>query len=136
MKPKTIKTVYWASTIFFALFAIFDGIGGVTRQQAGVDAMHMLGYPVYFLTISGVAKLLGAVAILQTKYKTLKEWAFAGFAFQCLGASISWSFVGAEAFFIIFPVIVLAIMGVSYYFWKKYEQLKANAYFHENSYSK
>lgn len=136
MKPKTIKTAYWISTIFFALFAVADGIGGVTRQQAGIDAMNMLGYPVYFLTISGVAKILGAIGILQTKYRTIKEWAYAGFAFQCIGASISWSFVGAEPFFAIFPLIVLAIMFVSYFFWKKYEQVKANSYIHENSYTK
>ena len=129
MNPKTIKTAYWISTSIFALFALMDGIGGVTRQQAGVDAMQMLGYPVYFLTISGVAKLLGVAGILQTKYKTLKEWAYAGFAFQMLGAFASWSFAGGETFNIIFPLIMLAIMCVPYYFWKRYEQLKANSFF-------
>lgn len=136
MKPKTIKITYWISTVFFALFAIVDGIGGVTHQQAGVDAMNMLGYPVYYLTIAGVAKLLGAAGLLQTKYHAVKEWAYAGFAFQCIGATVSWSFVGAEPFFIIFPMIMLAIMFVSYFSWKRYGQLKANSYIHENSYTK
>ncbi|RPD38223.1 DoxX family protein [Chitinophaga barathri] len=136
MKPKTIKITYWILTSLFALFAIFDGIGGVTRQQAGIDALNMLGYPAYYLTIAGVAKILGAIGILQTKYTTIKEWAFAGFAFQSLGASASWSYVGAEPFPVIFPLFVLAFMFVTYFFWKKYEQVKANAYFHTNSYTK
>lgn len=52
---------------------LMDGIGGITRQQAGQDILKHLGYPMYALTIFGVAKILGAIAILQTKFKTIKE---------------------------------------------------------------
>lgn len=124
MKPQTIKTAYWISTVIFALLAIMDGFGGVSRQQPGVEMMQKLGYPVYVLTIVGVAKLLGAAAILQTRYRTIKEWAFAGFAFNFLGAFASQAFSGSSTFEVVFPIIALAIMLVPYFFWKKFEQVR------------
>jgi hypothetical protein len=57
MKPKTLTTRYWIFTIIFALMIFLDGIGGISRQQAGIDAVKHLGYPVYLMTIAGVARL-------------------------------------------------------------------------------
>ncbi|HTB32975.1 MAG TPA: DoxX family protein, partial [Bacteroidia bacterium] len=48
-----------------------------------------LGYPVYFLTILGVWKILGVIAILVPKFKLVKEWAYAGFFFAMTGALAS-----------------------------------------------
>ncbi|RPE05731.1 DoxX family protein [Chitinophaga lutea] len=130
MKPKTIRITYWIATGIFALLMIADGIAGVTRQQAGIDAMGMLGYPVYFLSIVGGAKLLGAVAILQNRFRLIKEWAYAGFTFNFLAASVSWAFAGFGAFETTFPLIILGIMCVPYFFWKKYNRVQ-----HDKGYS-
>ena len=119
MQTKTRNTFYWIATIIFALLMIMDGIGGISQQQAGKDVMIKLGYPIYFLLISGTAKILGAIAILQPKYKTIKEWAFAGFTINFICASVSWAISGAGAFEIIFPLIILAIMFIPYMLWKK-----------------
>jgi hypothetical protein len=124
MKPRTIKITYWTATIIFALLFLMDGIGGVTRAQDGVAVLNHLGYPVYLMSIVGVAKLLGVVAILQTKFRTIKEWAYAGFSFNFICAFASRAFVGDSTFEVIFPLIVLALMFVPYYFWKRYDQLK------------
>ncbi len=124
MKPKTIRITYWIATGIFALLMIMDGIAGVTRQQAGIDAMGMLGYPVYFLSIVGTAKLLGAAAILQNRFRQVKEWAYAGFTFNFLAASVSWAFAGYGAFETTFPLIILAVMCVPYFFWKKYNRVQ------------
>lgn len=124
MKPKIIKILYWITTIFVALLFFMDGIGGITRQQAGIDVMKHLGYPIYALTIFGTAKLLGSVAIVQNRFKTIKEWAYAGFTFNFIGAALSRAFVGDSTFEIIFPVIIIGITFIPYYFWKKMEQLK------------
>lgn len=123
MKPSTIKITYWILTSIFALFMLLDAYGGLTRQQAGVDAMQALGYPVYILNIVGFAKLLGAIAILQTKYQTIKEWAFAGFAINFIGAGASIAYVG-NIVGISFPLIALVILFAVYFFWKKYETVK------------
>jgi hypothetical protein len=55
----------------------------------GVYGISHLGYPVYFLTILGVWKLLGVVAVLIPKSPLLKEWAYAGFFFAMSGAVFS-----------------------------------------------
>ncbi|MBC6491199.1 hypothetical protein ACFSQD_14435 [Flavihumibacter stibioxidans] len=57
------------------LFLLFDGIGGVTHRhrQTGVALIKHLGYPVYFLSIAGIAKLLSVPAIQQSKYITSGE---------------------------------------------------------------
>lgn len=126
MKPKTVKNLYWGFTIFFGLLMLMDGIGGVTRQQDGQDALKHLGYPIYALTIFGVAKLLGTVAIVQNKFKTIKEWAYAGFTFNFLGAFASRAFVGDSMGMVIAPLIALAIMFIPYFLWKKYEKINGN----------
>ncbi|MDN3579757.1 DoxX family protein [Mucilaginibacter flavus] len=125
MKPKSVKITYWILTILFALAMAGDAYGGITKQQAGVDVLKHLGYPIYFMVFTGFAKLLGVIAILQTKFKTIKEWAYAGFAFTFLGAIASRGFVGDPLSQLIPPVVVLIILFITYYFWKKFDQLKA-----------
>lgn len=124
MKPKTIKITYWILIVFYALINFADGIGGLTHQQAGVDVMNHLAFPVYFLDISGIAKIAAAIALVQPKFKTLKEWAFAGIAINFVGAFFARFYAGDGGFELIFPLIMLAIMFVPYYFWKRYEQVK------------
>jgi hypothetical protein len=73
MSTKAIKITYWVLTSLFVLAMLGDSYGGLTKQQAGQDALKHLGYPMYALTIFGIAKLSGALAILQTKFKPLKN---------------------------------------------------------------
>jgi DoxX-like family len=124
MQPKTIKTAYWISTILFALMMFMDGIGGVTLQQEGIDVMIHLHYPIYIMTLLGILKILGVVAILQTRFYAVKEWAYAGFAFNFIGAFFSRFAAGDGGFELFGPVIALVIFSVPYFFWKKYELLK------------
>jgi len=124
MTPKTVKIIYWILTVLFALAMLGDAYGGITKQQAGVDVLNHLGYPIYSMQIFGVAKLLGAVALLQTKFKTVKEWAYAGFSFNFISAFASRAIVGDALGLLAPPVVMLIIMFISYYFWKKYEALK------------
>jgi hypothetical protein len=116
MQPKTLRISYWVATIVFALLLVMDGLGGITRAQAGVDVLQHLGYPLYMLPMTGVAKVLAAIAILQTKFRTPKEWAFAGWAFTCIGAFVSRAAVGDTAE-LIYPVVFLAIAAVPYWLW-------------------
>ncbi|GJM32408.1 MAG: hypothetical protein DHS20C18_14090 [Saprospiraceae bacterium] len=120
---KKAKIFYWTSTIIFAFLMFMDGIGGITRQEAGVEIMKHLGYPIYFLSIVGTAKILGAMAIVQNKFKAIKEWAYAGFVINFIGAFASRAFMGDSTFETVFPLIALAITFIPYFAWKKYEQV-------------
>ncbi len=119
MQPKTMKIIYWIVTILFAGFMIFSGASELMQIESAQTVLISLGYPVYLNYILGIAKLLGAIALLQTKFKTIKEWAYAGFTIDLLGASASAWLSGEPALGIYFPFVFLAVMFVSYYFWKK-----------------
>jgi uncharacterized membrane protein len=122
IKPRTIKIVYWSLTILFSLAMLMDGIAGVVREETGQQVMRQLGYPVYILTIVGSAKLLGVVALLQPWFRTVKEWAFAGFTINFVGAMASWAFVSDDRTTLMPPLFMLVLLFVQYFFWTKYTQ--------------
>ena len=119
MTTRSLTVSYWIATVIFALLLVMDGIGGVTQMEEGKEVLRHLGYPMYLLTLTGTAKLLAAAAVLQTKFRTIKEWAFAGFAINCVGAFWSRTAVGDGVDLLIFPIVFLAIMLVPYVLWKK-----------------
>lgn len=116
---KKLTTWYWIATIVFALMMIMDGFGGVTQQEPGKEVLKHLGYPIYLLIIVGIAKLLGAISILQNKYTAIKEWAYAGFAINFVGAFASMAFVGDGVSLLIPPLVALVMMFIPYILWKK-----------------
>jgi hypothetical protein len=124
MNPKTIRVTYWTLNIIFCLFHVMDAGGGLAKAKAGVDAMNAMGYPIYLMVFLAVLKLLGVVALLQNQYKTIKEWAFAGFSFTLIGATVSHICVNDPVLFIIMPVVFLALLFALYYFWRKMELTK------------
>jgi hypothetical protein len=75
-----------------------------------------LGYPVYFLTIIGVWKLLGVIALLVPKFPLLKEWAYAGFFFLMSGAVFSHVAVGDPFKEDIPSLLLLVLTAVSWNF--------------------
>src|SRR5690606_20053909 len=119
MKKKTQKTIYWILTILFVLFMTMSGVSEIIGTEQGDQLFISLGYPLYLSVILGVAKLLGVVALLQPKFKTIKEWAYAGFTFDLSGAILSFIFIGAPIVATILPLLLLAVMFVSYTLWKK-----------------
>ena len=124
MKPKTVRIIYWIVTILFSLFMLFSGVVEIMQTGQAKEIMKHLGYPMYVNTIIGAAKILGAIAILQWKFRTVKEWAYAGFTIDIIGASASFYFAGDGIAATLMPFVFLAAMFVSYFLWKKIEQVK------------
>lgn len=119
MSKKGIKITYWITTILFVAFMVFGGVSGLIGSEAGDAVMIALGYPLYLNIILGIAKVLGGIALIQTKWYVIKEWAYAGFAFDIIGAGMSFLFAGMGLVMTIVPLITLALMFVSYSCWKK-----------------
>ena len=113
---KRNKIIYWIATIWLALGMLSTGIVQLLKTEEEVDMMMRLGYPVYFLTIIGVWKILGVVAVLIPKFPLLKEWAYAGFFIAMSGAIISHLISGDEAKEIFGPTLLLILTMVSWYF--------------------
>ena len=93
-----------------------SGIVQLLQIQMEKDAMVHFGYPFYFLTIIGVWKLLGVVALLVPKYPLVKEWAYAGFFFTMSGALFSHISVGDPVAQMIPAVLLLTLIVISWYF--------------------
>src|SRR5215467_5309402 len=83
------KITYWAFTILFILPVAGSGIGFLTLRPYAIEGMSHLGYPLYLIRFLGAAKLLGVLAVLAGVFPRIKEWAYAGFVFDLLGAFYS-----------------------------------------------
>jgi len=113
---RTKKVIYWISTLWLALGMTSTGVVQLFKLKADVDQIIHLGYPVYLLTILGIWKILGVMAVLVPKFPVLKEWAYAGFFFAMSGAAIS-HIVSGDRVSQIFPALLLLILTmVSWYF--------------------
>ena len=112
MSRKTLA--YWIVTGLFCAVLAFSGFAHFTHLEDIVEAMKHLGYPLYFMSIIGLAKLLGVVAVLAPAHPLLKEWAYAGFSFNLIGATASHAFSGDPLSHTVRPAIVLGLCVASY----------------------
>jgi uncharacterized membrane protein YphA (DoxX/SURF4 family) len=116
---KRNKIIYWISTLWLALGMLSTGTLQFFKGKAGaggLDSITHLGYPVYLLTILGVWKILGVIAVLIPKFPLLKEWAYAGFFFVMSGAIFSHMASGDSAKEFFGPTLLLILTMVSWYF--------------------
>jgi len=120
---KTKKIIYWIATLWLSLGMFATGLVQLFRMQSegavappGVYGITHLGYPVYFLTILGVWKILGVVAVLIPGFPLLKEWAYAGFFFIMSGAIFSHIAVGDPINEMWPSALLLVLTVVSWYF--------------------
>ena len=116
---KRNKIIYWVATIWLALGMVSTGAVQLLKAkegQGGVDMITHLGYPVYMLTIIGIWKVLGVIALLLPKTPLVKEWAYAGFFFIMTGAIFS-HIASGDPVKEIFPSLLLLVLTlVSWYF--------------------
>ena len=116
---KRNKIIYWIATLWLALGMISTGAVQLFKAkegQGGVDMITHLGYPVYLLTILGIWKISGVIAVLIPKYPLLKEWAYAGFFFVMTGAIFS-HVASGDPVTATLPALLLVILTVlSWYF--------------------
>lgn len=113
---KRNRIIYWIATLWLALGMTSTGIVQLMQVQQEVDMMARIGYPAYFLTIIGVWKLLGVIAILVPRFPLLKEWAYAGFFFNMTGAVASHLFSRSEAIELFGPTLLIVLTIISWYF--------------------
>lgn len=116
---KRNRIIYWVATIWLALGMLSTGIVQLVKAkegQGGLDMITHLGYPAYFLTIVGIWKIMGVIALLVPKNALLKEWAYAGFFFIMSGAIAS-HILSRDQMTELLPSLLLLILTiVSWYF--------------------
>lgn len=115
MKSRTI--VYWITTAITSFVLVSGGVLDAFHDSKTLEVVEKLGYPLYFLTILGVWKVLGGLVLLAPGLPRLKEWAYAGTIFDFTGATASHAFsqdYGAYGYHLIVPLVLTAIAMVSW----------------------
>lgn len=112
MNKRTIG--YWVATALTAFSYITGGAVDVARPDFAVEEITNLGYPVYFMVILGVWKMLGGIVVLLPKTPLLKEWAYFGMFLNLTSAAISHIVIGDPPGETALPLVILAIVATSW----------------------
>jgi uncharacterized membrane protein YphA (DoxX/SURF4 family) len=107
------KVVFWVSTGLVAALSVFAGFSYLSGSPQVVQGFTHVGYPQQLRIILGIAKLLGAVALVVPGFPKLKEWAYAGFTFAWISAFVAHYLAkdGLEAYM---PLVLLILLFISY----------------------
>jgi hypothetical protein len=112
MKGKVIA--YWVCTVVIALAIGSGGAAQAFRVPQNVEGMTALGYPLHFIVLLGVWKMLGAVTLLAPGLRLVKEWAYAGIFIDLSGAVVASAANGGAAFHIIAPLVLIGFLAASW----------------------
>lgn len=124
---KKTKIMFWVTTVI--IFIMEGVIPAFTSQtELAKEGIRHLGYPAYFGNALVVFKVLGALALVIPQVpKRIKEWAYAGFAFDFTFASISHAAIDGMDFQTFFPLIFLGLLTISYIYYQKMKSLSGNS---------
>jgi hypothetical protein len=119
--PKKTRTiVYFVVTALFCLQIGFTAYAQLRLPQVAAAFAH-LGFPDYFRVELSWAKLVGVVLLLAPVPSRLKEWAYAGFAFDLASAVIAHLAVGDGPEAWGWAAATGVLWGLSYFFWRRLE---------------
>lgn len=116
---KTSKFIFWTSTLI--IFSMEGLITGFTSQsEMAKEGIRHLGYPEYFGTALAIFKVIGAsILIIPQIPGRVKEWAYAGFAFDFIFAGLSLWVVDGFGPMLALPLVFLILLGLSYQHYHK-----------------
>lgn len=93
--------------------SVFAAFSYLSAAPEAVEGFRRVGYPQQLRIILGIAKLLGAIALVVPGFPKLKEWAYAGFSFAWMAAFVA-HYAAGERGPSVMPLVLLLILGVSY----------------------
>lgn len=116
---KRDKILYWTFTVLVSGAMLMSAFMYLTKNAELLKGFEAIGLPLYFVMILGVAKLLGAIALVVPGFERIREWAYAGFAFTFLGAV--WIHLATGTPWIA-PFVFLILLSISYFFRLRLQQ--------------
>jgi hypothetical protein len=116
---RSTKIWYWIFTGLFTAIMALSSIPNLMVNEQSIQIFTQLGYPVYLVAFLGLAKLLGVIALLVPGFPRIREWAYAGFAFDLIGATYSTIMTVGFHPNQMFMLIFFVLLGGSYYFYHK-----------------
>ncbi|MEO5683520.1 MAG: DoxX family protein [Chitinophagaceae bacterium] len=121
---KKLNILYWVFTGLYAAVIFLTAIPNVISNADSVNLIvKQMGYPAYFVPFIGVAKCLGAIILVIPGFPRLKEWAYAGLAFDLIAAVYSFIALGFPITGWLPLLLFFVVLGCSYFFYHK--RLKA-----------
>ena len=106
---------YWIITAILSFCIFSGGLAQALQVDGVIQGFKPLRYPTYFISLIGIWKVLGIIAILIPKFKLLKEWAYAGIFFTMTGAVISHIASNDVSVQIIAPVLLAVFTVLSWH---------------------
>ena len=116
---KNNNVLYWIVTGIFSAFMLSTSVPDILLIPDAIKFITHLGYPLYFVVFIGIAKTLGSIAILIPGFPRIKEWAYAGLAFDLIAAVYSQIAVDHFQLGILFMLLPLSFEALSYYLYHK-----------------
>ncbi len=116
---RKITIFYWICTVLILSMMLFSALQEIINGKQAVDFITHLGYPAYLNPFLGVAKILGAIAILVPGFPRIKEWAYAGFFIDLTGATYTFAATGQSAGSYVFMLVLYALLFGSYFLYHK-----------------
>ena len=103
---------YWITTGLLAAVSLFAGFSYLSGNPQAVQGFAHVGYPQQLRTLLGIAKILGAIALLVPGLPSLKEWAYAGFTFAWIAAFVA-HYLAKDGPIAYMPLFLLVLLAVS-----------------------
>jgi short subunit dehydrogenase-like uncharacterized protein len=107
------KIAYWAATGLVTIAALSGGISYLMTTPHAVENFQHVGYPQQLRILLGIGKVAGSIVLLLPRVPMLKEWAYAGFAFMWIAATVAHYLAGDGALSLL-PVALIGSLAVSY----------------------
>jgi hypothetical protein len=119
---KKYKIMFWVTT---AIIFIMEGVlvALTSHTEMSVEGITSLGYPLYFVPMLAVFKILGSIALIVPKVPArIKEWSYAGFGIDFIAAFVSIWVIGGFSAVLWLPVAFMIILALSYVSYQKLAQ--------------
>lgn len=114
---KRDKIIFYISTGLLTLLLLSSVSMYFFKHEMIEEAFKGFGYPSYLIYPYAVAKLLGLIALWNTKFKIVKEWAYAGYVYAFILAFFAHIMIEDGGQFT--ALIALLLLIVSYIFNKR-----------------
>lgn len=91
---QTKQIVYWVTTVVLCGIMLYSASMYFTKTEMVKGFFENLNYPTYIVIPLAIMKILGVAMILWRQSKWLTEWAYAGFFFDLVLATLAHYYAG------------------------------------------